>query len=124
MAGAVTLLLRRLTLRRRRNGRGGPGAHEARSGPPAAAVDFYEAAVRVLQRYGHRRRMDQSPREFLDAVRSVRGEAVRPFVEITLTFEGVRYGRKSLTTAERKALAGHAEELGVRLASPEGDRSV
>ncbi|MEN8148899.1 MAG: DUF4129 domain-containing protein, partial [Planctomycetota bacterium] len=85
---------------------------------------FYEAALRVLGRHGHRRRRDQSPREFLDSVRERRGEAIRPFVSITKTFEGARYGHRDVTAEERARLLREAEELSARLAAPPDEPSV
>ncbi|MEN8149498.1 MAG: DUF3488 and transglutaminase-like domain-containing protein, partial [Planctomycetota bacterium] len=90
VAAAVTLLLHRVVLSVRRTGPGGPASQRAGPTPSTEPVDFYEAALRVLGRHGHRRRRDQSPREFLDSVRERRGEAIRPFVSITKTFEGAR----------------------------------
>jgi len=98
--------------------------HVARTTPPPPDAPFYETAVRTLGRAGLARRRNQSPREFLDATHSLRGDAVRPFRRITLTFEGIRYGRRPLTDDVHREMDRLNEELRARLTSMNGPGSV
>jgi hypothetical protein len=93
------------------------------SGPRPPEAPFYDEAVRILARAGLSRRRNQSPREFLGAIRSLRGEAVRPFGRITATFEGVRYGRRPLPDERREEMDRLIEELRTRLRASEPVRN-
>jgi transglutaminase-like putative cysteine protease len=112
-AGILTLLAFRLFSQRlgRRRANGRAHANRRTIAPPDSP--FYDAAIRVLARAGMVRRSNQSAREFLDETRRRRPDATAPFRDITLTFEGVRYGHEALREEdleEMRRLVARLEE--------------
>jgi len=73
-------------------------------GGPAAAVRFYRRMEGVLARRGFRRDPWMTPWEFCDHLAASGWKAMEPVIQLTRHFYAVRYGGRTLSTAEREVV--------------------
>jgi transglutaminase-like putative cysteine protease len=89
----------------------GPRRRDHGAKTEAIAARFYEEAVAQLARRGLTRRRSQSPREFMVRAAPSLAEAAPVFREITVAFEGVRYGQAPVSESESERLMSLARSL-------------
>ena len=89
----------------RRRGRFARGAKRDREQAARAVVEFYERMTAMLSARGLKRRADQTPLEFAEAV------GVPEVLAVTRAYNRVRYGAQDLTRAEAEEVERHLQRM-------------
>jgi transglutaminase-like putative cysteine protease len=89
----------------RRKGRTGRGSKRRDEEAARAVVEFYERMMAALSSRGHKRRADQTPLEFAEAV------GTPEVLAVTRTYNRVRYGAHDLTRAEAEEVERHLQRI-------------
>src|SRR5690606_13065633 len=103
----------RLRRRARRIGLGRLSADEAQR--LARQLAFFDDLLRLLERHGHRRRPEQTPREFALSLACLPRQAFDTVVSMTDIFYRVRYGQARVTPRRQRLLGRSLDRLAATL---------